>query len=64
MAIPELRPLKLGIKGLSHRSRMERRLRARVKTNTALSFGHLDVIWNTEVSLWVQLLWVSRGPHQ
>lgn len=36
MAILELRPLKLGIKGLSHQSRLERRLRARVKTNTAL----------------------------
>lgn len=36
MAVLELRPLKLGIKGLSHQSRLERRLRARVKTNTAL----------------------------
>lgn len=36
MAIPELRPLKLGLKGPSLGSRLEQCLRARVKTNTAL----------------------------
>lgn len=36
MAIPQLRPLKLGNKGPPHGSRLEQRLRARVKTNTSL----------------------------
>lgn len=52
MAIQELRPLKLGIKGPSHWSRLGGGLRASPNQHSSVSFGHQDEIWNTEVSLY------------